>query len=482
MRNSTLSGNENSSVKLGYTDDEPKKCEIIVSKSLQCSERKNAIPEMPECSSNRINLNFNDNNQDCKINDDPNENGEGSLSDSCSSDSSMASLESLQTRIRRKIASKQKSKQLGDGEGPSSSVPRKRKKKNDKDLEPGNLISLNVNIPATSGTEKPLQDGQKDENESVEEHKNHTRAKAKILTDSERQGLESEDSQSLLTESCITFDFDSHPFSQEIPQQHEIPETKAVISASDGMHSENQKWNLEAYEKMIVFLQSKLNECEKNNLALEKSLKEANVTFITEEVKQNLNQEFRKKLEDLHCTICTELCIKTVVLNCSHSFCKYCITEWKKKKKQCPICRERVTTETDVLALDHFIEKVTDLLSKEELERRKELIESREQAKVQTTPMTTRARRRGRGRQQSRQLEQRMQNSIEFMMEVDGIIAMATEDGVIAVGSEDGVITMATSQESDSDSSVEGLSYYPGYGRCFNCGRRGHWSNGCPLR
>ena len=24
--------------------------------------------------------------------------------------------------------------------------------------------------------------------------------------------------------------------------------------------------------------------------------------------------------------------------------------------------------------------------------------------------------------------------------------------------------------------------YYGGYGSCFNCGARGHWSNGCPLR
>ncbi|KFM71089.1 E3 ubiquitin-protein ligase RNF8-A, partial [Stegodyphus mimosarum] len=237
------------------------------------------------------------------------------------------------------------------------------------------------------------------------------------------------------------------------------------------MHSEKQKWNPEAYEKIIASLQSKLNEYEKTNLALQKSLKETNVKFITEEIRQNLNQEFRKKLEDLHCTICTELCIKTVVLNCSHSFCKYCITQWKKKKKQCPICRERITTETHVLALDHFIEKVTDLLNKEELERRKELIESREKSKAQTTSRT-RARGRGRGRQQSRQRER--SRSVEFVMEMDAVdeLIEASQNVLIALADE----------ESDSDSSVEGLSYYPGYGRCFNCGRRGHWANGCPLR
>lgn len=38
------------------------------------------------------------------------------------------------------------------------------------------------------------------------------------------------------------------------------------------------------------------------------------------------------------------------------------------------------------------------------------------------------------------------------------------------------------SDGSDSSSSVEGEEghYYGGYGRCFNCQRRGHWAPGCP--
>lgn len=42
---------------------------------------------------------------------------------------------------------------------------------------------------------------------------------------------------------------------------------------------------------------------------------------------------------ELQCIICSEMFIEATVLNCSHTFCKYCITKWKKKKKDCPICR-----------------------------------------------------------------------------------------------------------------------------------------------
>lgn len=42
---------------------------------------------------------------------------------------------------------------------------------------------------------------------------------------------------------------------------------------------------------------------------------------------------------ELQCSICAELFVSATTLNCSHTFCKYCISMWKKKKKDCPICR-----------------------------------------------------------------------------------------------------------------------------------------------
>ena len=61
---------------------------------------------------------------------------------------------------------------------------------------------------------------------------------------------------------------------------------------------------------------------------------------------------------ELQCSICTELFIKAVTLNCSHTFCSYCIREWKKNKALCPICRAKIDTVSSTLVVDNFIAKV----------------------------------------------------------------------------------------------------------------------------
>lgn len=56
--------------------------------------------------------------------------------------------------------------------------------------------------------------------------------------------------------------------------------------------------------------------------------------------KQTVLSEVGEIMEsELQCSICAELFVNATTLNCSHTFCKYCITMWKKKKKDCPICR-----------------------------------------------------------------------------------------------------------------------------------------------
>ena len=30
-------------------------------------------------------------------------------------------------------------------------------------------------------------------------------------------------------------------------------------------------------------------------------------------------------------------------MNCGHTFCHYCITQWRKKKANCPVCRTDIT-------------------------------------------------------------------------------------------------------------------------------------------
>lgn len=63
--------------------------------------------------------------------------------------------------------------------------------------------------------------------------------------------------------------------------------------------------------------------------------------------------------DEMQCSICSEMFIKATTLNCSHTFCKYCIEKWKKTENICPICRTKITSMNATLVLDNVIEKVS---------------------------------------------------------------------------------------------------------------------------
>ena len=64
-------------------------------------------------------------------------------------------------------------------------------------------------------------------------------------------------------------------------------------------------------------------------------------------------------------------------LNCSHVFCKLCISQWMKVKKECPNCRTPITSQVQALALDSYIDRMVEQLNDDLKQRRKELLESR---------------------------------------------------------------------------------------------------------
>lgn len=69
------------------------------------------------------------------------------------------------------------------------------------------------------------------------------------------------------------------------------------------------------------------------------------------EVQSNVENE-------LTCSICTELFIKANTLNCSHTFCQYCITIWRKSHKDCPLCRKSISVQLASVVIDNTIDRV----------------------------------------------------------------------------------------------------------------------------
>jgi len=71
--------------------------------------------------------------------------------------------------------------------------------------------------------------------------------------------------------------------------------------------------------------------------------------------------------EEFTCTICQELILSAATLECSHSFCQYCIGNWLERKKQCPVCREPIQKEpVRSRTVDNAIGKIVATLSPKE--------------------------------------------------------------------------------------------------------------------
>ena len=55
---------------------------------------------------------------------------------------------------------------------------------------------------------------------------------------------------------------------------------------------------------------------------------------------QDMMDNFRELAEtQLQCAVCSEVFVEATAINCGHTFCHFCIHEWKKKKSNCPVCR-----------------------------------------------------------------------------------------------------------------------------------------------
>ncbi|XP_052600438.1 E3 ubiquitin-protein ligase RNF8 isoform X2 [Peromyscus californicus insignis] len=115
-------------------------------------------------------------------------------------------------------------------------------------------------------------------------------------------------------------------------------------------------------------LQAKDKELEQTKEEKEK------VQAQKEEVLSHMNDVLENELQ---CIICSEYFIEAVTLNCAHSFCSFCISEWMKRKVECPICRKDIESKTHSLVLDNCINKMVDNLSSEVKERRNSLLRER---------------------------------------------------------------------------------------------------------
>ncbi|XP_053209830.1 uncharacterized protein LOC128393659 [Panonychus citri] len=66
---------------------------------------------------------------------------------------------------------------------------------------------------------------------------------------------------------------------------------------------------------------------------------------------------------ELKCAICQQLIHHAVNINCSHTFCSGCFTQWRNHNGQCPVCRENYSNRSRVLLVDNLIDRYCQLFN-----------------------------------------------------------------------------------------------------------------------
>ncbi|XP_059046303.1 E3 ubiquitin-protein ligase rnf8-A-like isoform X2 [Achroia grisella] len=199
----------------------------------------------------------------------------------------------------------------------------------------------------------------------------------------------------------------------EVNSEKSLEELKLRVAQREtelaALAAERIQKQAEQSGEVISSLQDQLEKMRKQLEIVEtenKNLMESVPDPVKEDTsKQSTLAEVGEVIEsELQCSICAELFINAITLNCSHTFCKYCITSWKKKKKDCPICRAPITSECKSLVIDSFIDKIVLNLTEEMKTKRQDLLKNRE---AEITAMETRtvipsSSRRGRRRRNTR--------------------------------------------------------------------------------
>ena len=108
----------------------------------------------------------------------------------------------------------------------------------------------------------------------------------------------------------------------------------------------------------------------KDRLLVEKSEKEKKV----EERKRESEGVIDSMQEQLTCVIFQELFVQAHTLSCAHSFCKNCIEEWMKSKRECLVCRKTLSTiMVRSLVLDNAIDRMVEKMGPTAMEENKKL-------------------------------------------------------------------------------------------------------------
>lgn len=228
---------------------------------------------------------------------------------------------------------------------------------------------LNILMTESNDTVSSLQKEKESLNNKLKEEES---AKEKMINEIQELNellKESELEQIRLNEECKCKEPSSEKISKQDDATKEVKEEETDPSET--------VTTAEALQKLVEIVEIKWNEQEMEHMREQLKMRDEKITDLALEAEKYQSQVIETLDREMLCSICNDIIYEATTLNCRHTFCRVCLFEWKKKKKECPVCRTKIKTETRPLVIDSFIDKLADTIGGELKTRRMEVKEER---------------------------------------------------------------------------------------------------------
>ncbi|CAH1407425.1 unnamed protein product [Nezara viridula] len=227
---------------------------------------------------------------------------------------------------------------------------------------------LNILMTESNDTVSSLQKEKESLNNKLKEEEI---AKEKMMNEIQELNellKESELEQIRLNEECKC---------KELSSDNNCKQDDEPNASKEEIDSEETVTTVAALQKLVEIVEIKWNEQEMENMREQLKVRDEKITDLALEAEKYQSQIIETLDREMLCSICNDIIYEATALNCRHTFCRFCLIEWKKKKKECPVCRTKIKTETRPLVIDSFIDKLADTIGGELKTRRLEVKEER---------------------------------------------------------------------------------------------------------
>jgi hypothetical protein len=177
--------------------------------------------------------------------------------------------------------------------------------------------------------------------------------------------------------------FEKTPIHSSTPMAKNITNNENghdIIAVPEGNDLETVKLQLKKCQQRLREVESKGKSRDDSML---KEITRLKVELATSHSESRVFQEelYKKLMEVLEhefsCCICNEVFIQATVIDCGHTFCGHCISEWVKRKMECPNCRKPVKLQVKHVEMENFITKLHTMFSEEIKTKRVQILDER---------------------------------------------------------------------------------------------------------